>query len=740
METINTMKNAVIIGAGTQGQIYASYLKEAGVNIIGFIDDNPNLTGKQVINIPVIGKYKDLFLQEFKEKIQDVYCPIGINAVRIEYLSTLKKEGYGIPSFFHHTVSIGPDVILGEAVYMLAGNSVMPHTTIGSYIMINSSSTIAHHVTLEDGVFMSSGVNIGALMRIKKNAYVGMGVTVMTGVKTVGKETLIGAGTVVIKDIPDYAVVVGNPGRVLRTKKPQDTFSFDNNEISDIVFVGSGISSSFTLMHLLENLNETNSTKKISIRVVDKFKEFHTGIPYGTRSGSSVHLITSLENFLPQPEFDKFVHWLNDNKNWLLSEYLEDGGKLAEKWIAKHKQEIENNNWNALFLPRRFFGYYLTEKIEKKIAELKAKNRLDINYIQAEIVDVHKLKKCFNIETKGGSIIKGAKVVVSVGSLPVNDLWKNKPLIQDTNLLFVNNPYLPSLNEILYIIKDFVKERASKKTNILIVGANASALEMLYKLNDIASLDNANFVFLSTLGLMPDGIVDEIKLKKYAPKNLELLANQDTLTACQIANATYKDLDAADEIKLGPASTVGVISKAFGSLLSKLNESELEKFACIDGNEIGRRQRCAGIHYLNVAEELKKENRFQHIAGRFSSFNKTSNDEYKLEYLDTETKEKKVYQEPFHVVVNCVGSMNLESEHLPILFKNLIGKKMCNQNSSKIGFRVNENLEASENLHIIGPLLAGNVIDNNAVWHVEHCGRILKYSKILASKLNPVLV
>ncbi|WP_378173700.1 NeuD/PglB/VioB family sugar acetyltransferase [Aquimarina sp. SS2-1] len=214
------MKNAVIIGAGTQGQVYASYLKEAGINIIGFIDDNPELEGKEVIDIPVIGKYKDLFLDEFKSKIQDVYCPIGVNAVRVEYLSTLKNEGYGIPGFLHHTVSIAPDVTIGEAVYMLAGNIVMPHTTIGNYIMINMDSTIAHHVTLEDGVFMSSGVNIGALINVRKNAYIGMGVTAMTGVKEIGKETLIGAGTVIIKDVPEYTTVVGNPARVIKTKKP----------------------------------------------------------------------------------------------------------------------------------------------------------------------------------------------------------------------------------------------------------------------------------------------------------------------------------------------------------------------------------------------------------------------------------------------------------------------------------------------------------------------------------------
>lgn len=214
------MKNAVIIGAGTQGQVYASYLKEAGVNIIGFIDDNPDLENKEVIGIPVLGKYKDLFLEDFKSKIQDVYCPIGVNSVRVEYLSTLKKEGYGIPGFLHHTVSIAPDVTIGEAVYMLAGNIVMPHTTIGNYIMINMDSTIAHHVTLEDGVFMSSGVNIGALINVRENAYIGMGVTAMTGVEEIGKETLVGAGTVIIKDVPEYATVVGNPARVIKTKQP----------------------------------------------------------------------------------------------------------------------------------------------------------------------------------------------------------------------------------------------------------------------------------------------------------------------------------------------------------------------------------------------------------------------------------------------------------------------------------------------------------------------------------------
>lgn len=214
----NIMKKSVIIGAGKQGQIFASYFKEAGVNLIGFIDDDPFLEGTHVNGLPVLGSFLDLLKSNFKEKIQDVYCPIGNNALRVKYLSTLKNEGYSIPSFIHHSVSIAPDVVLGEAIYMLVGNIIMPHTTIGNYLMVNMGSTIAHHVTIGEGVFISSGVNLGAMVQVKDLAYIGMGCTIMTGVGTLGRNCLLGAGTVIIRDVQENAVMVGNPGRVLRIK------------------------------------------------------------------------------------------------------------------------------------------------------------------------------------------------------------------------------------------------------------------------------------------------------------------------------------------------------------------------------------------------------------------------------------------------------------------------------------------------------------------------------------------
>lgn len=511
-----------------------------------------------------------------------------------------------------------------------------------------------------------------------------------------------------------------------------------HNKTADITFIGSGISTSFSLLNLLDHINnDFNINKAISINIIEKYSEFNLGIPYGVRSGFSTLLITSLRNFLIEPELSLFIKWLNKNKVWLLDEFKKEGGDLSKKWLLNNKESIAKNEWEDLFIPRRFFGVYINLKVNNKVKELTEKGLINVNYINGEVIDINKTKNNYEITLNDGLKINSKKTVLSVGSLPVKNLWKNKDIIEAENLIFINNPYKPNLGITLNKINEFITKRAEKQTNILIVGANASALELIYKINDSSNKEyvNTNFTFLSTQGLIPDGLIDEEKQKQYTPHYLNELNNKKDLTAKLIAEATFKDLDIADEINLGAASTVDIISKHFGKLLENLNKKELEIFACNYGNEIGKRQRCAGLHYLNVVTNLEKENRFEHIAGRFENMKLHTNGSHILEYIDTLTKNKKTYNKPFHIVINCVGSRNLKDDNIPVLFKNLIKKEYCIPNKSKIGFQVNENLESIKDLHIMGPMLAGNVIENKAVWHVEHCGRIIWISKILSKIL-----
>lgn len=203
----------IIIGAGTYGQVYAEYLKE-DYEIIGFLDIDQTMFGKYILNIEILG---DTDILQAMDKSIKVFVPIGKASTRIRLLKQVQEWGFDTPNFIHKTVNIDSSVLIsGSAVYILQGTIIMPHTKISKGVMISSGSIISHHTTIEEGVFISFGVNVGASLVLKEKAYLGIGCTIMTGVKEVGKNALIGAGSVVIRDVPDNAVVVGNPAKELR--------------------------------------------------------------------------------------------------------------------------------------------------------------------------------------------------------------------------------------------------------------------------------------------------------------------------------------------------------------------------------------------------------------------------------------------------------------------------------------------------------------------------------------------
>ena len=209
---------SIIIGAGTYSEVYLAYLLEAGINVVGFVDDNPIFHGKKVRGLPVLGAFSDL--EKIKEQygIEAVYCPIGDNNVRVKFLKAAQKMGLKTPSFIHHTAILSPHVEIGEGVYILLGSHIMPYTKICDFVMISMDVNVAHHNVLEEGVFLSTGVNFGASIIAHKKAYVGIGATIMTGISKLGENCLIGAGAVVIHDVEDNSIVAGVPAKLIRKK------------------------------------------------------------------------------------------------------------------------------------------------------------------------------------------------------------------------------------------------------------------------------------------------------------------------------------------------------------------------------------------------------------------------------------------------------------------------------------------------------------------------------------------
>ena len=207
---------SVIIGAGKYGEVYLSYLTESGVDVVGFLDDDPKFADRQFGGLPVLGPISILPTLKDKYGITAIYCPLGNNKLSARFLREAVSLGYKTPCYIHPSVIISPNVEIGNGVYILLGTQIMPYTKIEDFVMISMNVSIAHHNILKTGTFLSTGCNFGASIVAEENSYCGIGSTIMTGLHRLGKDCLIGAGAVVIKDVPDGAVMAGVPAKVIK--------------------------------------------------------------------------------------------------------------------------------------------------------------------------------------------------------------------------------------------------------------------------------------------------------------------------------------------------------------------------------------------------------------------------------------------------------------------------------------------------------------------------------------------
>ncbi len=157
---------------------------------------------------------------------------IGSNAIIRSH--TVIYAGNTIGSNFQtgHAVSIRESNEIGDDVSIGTHSIIEHHVQIGNRVRIHSNAFIPEYSVLEDhswvgpnAVFTNALYPLSARSkeklvgpRIREGAIVGANVTLLPGV-VVGQRSIVGAGAVVVRDVPDGAVVAGNPARVIKKRK-----------------------------------------------------------------------------------------------------------------------------------------------------------------------------------------------------------------------------------------------------------------------------------------------------------------------------------------------------------------------------------------------------------------------------------------------------------------------------------------------------------------------------------------
>jgi len=173
-------------------------------------------------------------------------------------MSTKTKYYIHESSYVDDNVNIGSNTKIWHFSHIQSGASIGKNTTLGQNVNISNNVIIGNNVKIQNNVSVYEGVEIedyvfcGPSMvftniinprskfpqrgkdfykktLIKKSSSIGANATIICG-NVIGKYSLIGAGSVVTKDVPDFALIIGNPGRIVGwVNKKGDKLIFDEH-------------------------------------------------------------------------------------------------------------------------------------------------------------------------------------------------------------------------------------------------------------------------------------------------------------------------------------------------------------------------------------------------------------------------------------------------------------------------------------------------------------------------------
>ena len=204
-----------IIGAGGHAKCVYECFNQKGLVVLGFFDDESSKVGEIVINgVEVIGVPETL--KDFSS-VTDIFVAIGDNRQRLLKYINYKKNGYRFPNAIHIKAYLSEFAQIGEGNFVMGTAIINPGSNIGNCCIINTNATVGHDCIFEDAVQLGPGVNIAGSCHIKQGAFIGIGAKVAPGV-TIGAWSVVGAGSVVLEDVPDSVFCCGVPARVVKDK------------------------------------------------------------------------------------------------------------------------------------------------------------------------------------------------------------------------------------------------------------------------------------------------------------------------------------------------------------------------------------------------------------------------------------------------------------------------------------------------------------------------------------------
>jgi len=201
------MAKVVIFGDSHWASLAHFCLKhDSPHEVVAFTVDGDRLQEKSLYGLPVVPF----------EEVQDLYPPEGhrmflpisfkrMNHLRAEKYEQAKDKGYQLISYVSSKATTWPGFTCGDNCFIFEDNTIQPFVEIGNDVVLWSGNHIGHHTVIKDHVTITSHVVISGVCTIEPFCFFGVNATVRDET-IVARETLVGAGVVILEDTHEFAV------------------------------------------------------------------------------------------------------------------------------------------------------------------------------------------------------------------------------------------------------------------------------------------------------------------------------------------------------------------------------------------------------------------------------------------------------------------------------------------------------------------------------------------------------
>lgn len=207
------MKNLYIIGArGFGREVFNLFLEckkiHSSVECIGFLDDKKDALDGYTGYPPIISSVED-----FEPKETDVFvCALGDVKFKRKYVEMITNKGGKFISLIHPDAQVGLNTTIGEGCIIKNACSISCDIKIGKFVTIMGYSVLGHDCVVKDWCHLGAYSFLGGFSQLGESVTLHPGVRLLP-YKQVGNNAIVGAGSVVIRNIKEGFSVFGVPAK-----------------------------------------------------------------------------------------------------------------------------------------------------------------------------------------------------------------------------------------------------------------------------------------------------------------------------------------------------------------------------------------------------------------------------------------------------------------------------------------------------------------------------------------------